>query len=70
MGRPERVDLAELPPALTVAQVAPLLNVNTSTLYDAIAAGEAPFPVLKLGRAIRIPRAAVLRALALDDGEG
>jgi len=63
-------DLEELPASLTVAQVAPLFNVNKSTLYDAIAAGEAPFPVLKLGRAIRIPKAGVLRALALSEGEG
>jgi excisionase family DNA binding protein len=53
-----------------VKQAASLANVNAETLYDAIARGESPWPVLRLGRAIRIPRAAVLLSLGLGGPEG
>ena len=58
-------DLAALPRALTVKQTAELANANPATLYDAIAAGTLPWPVLRIGRAIRIPKSAVLASLGL-----
>jgi excisionase family DNA binding protein len=62
-------DLDALPLALTVKQAARLAEVDPSTLYDAIARDDCPWPVLRLGRAIRIPRAAVLESLGLGEPE-
>lgn len=72
MGRSEALTLADLqrqdcPPTLKVRQVAPLFNMSSDTLYEAIAAGmPLPFKVLRISRCIRIPTADVVRALGLD----
>ncbi|MQF70493.1 helix-turn-helix domain-containing protein [SAR202 cluster bacterium AD-812-D07_MRT_10900m] len=42
---------------LTVGEAARLLRVSEKTLYRLISAGS--FPVLRFGRAIRIPRAVI-----------
>jgi excisionase family DNA binding protein len=44
------------PALLGVAEVADLLGVHPSTLYRAIAAGRFPFPVIRLGGVLRVPR--------------
>jgi len=62
-------ELEDLPAALTVKQAAALANVSTDALYEAIAAGTCPWPVLRIGRTIRLPRAAVLASLALEARE-
>ncbi len=59
-------DLTDLPPALNVKRAAALLCVSSDSLYDAIRAGQSPVPVLRVGRTIRIPTAAVLAALGVD----
>lgn len=41
-------------PTLTVAQVAPLLGVSESTIYERVRRGEVPN--VALGRAVAIPR--------------
>ncbi len=72
MSRPEALTLAGLqrpdrPPTLRVRQVAPLFDMSSDTLYEAIAAGKPlPFRVLRLGRVIRIPTADVARALGVE----
>ncbi len=48
-----------LPSLLTVNEAAAFLRVNRKTLYQAILAGEIP-GVVRLGRAIRLGRDAVL----------
>jgi len=63
------IALEDLPAALTVKQAAALANVSTDALYEAIAAGTCPWRPLRIGRAIRLPRAAVLASLGLDDHE-
>jgi hypothetical protein len=75
MSRPEALTVADLKKpdrslALKVRQVAPLFDMSSDTLYEAIAAGKPlPFRVLRLGRVIRIPTADVARALGLDAAE-
>lgn len=75
MSRPEALTLADLqrpdrPPTLKVRQVAPLFNMSSDTLYEAIAAGAPlPFKVLRISRCIRIPTADVIRALGADTTE-
>ena len=59
-------DLDALPLALSVKQVSGLTGWSTDAIYEAIAAGACPWPVLRMGRrSIRIPRAPVLESLGL-----
>lgn len=65
----------ELPPFLRVDEVARLLRISRSAAYELANAwlatdGEAGIPVVRLGRSLRIPRAAVVRLLSIgaDDG--
>jgi len=60
-----RAAVGELPAALSVKDFAALMNTSVDAAYEAIAAGRFPFPVLRIGRVIRIPRAAVLESLGL-----
>lgn len=53
------------PPTLDVHQVAGLLGCSPDALYAAIRSGEAPVPVLRVGRAIRIPTRPFLGLLGL-----
>ena len=64
VGREEEPNA--LPPVLTMDELAELLRVDRKTAYAAVMRGEVP-GVRRLGRCIRISRAAVMRWLA--DGE-
>lgn len=55
------------PDLLTVDELALLLRVNRKTVYSAIAAGEIP-GVRRVGKSLRVSRAAVLQSFA--DGTG
>ncbi len=54
---------ADLPPVITVEELAGLLRVERKTAYAAVMRGEVP-GVRRLGRCIRISREAVVRWLA------
>ncbi len=45
------------------------LGIDRTTGYRAIKAGTFPLPVIRVGRLIRVPTAALRRALALDSGD-
>jgi excisionase family DNA binding protein len=60
--RPGAVAPAELPPTITVDELAVLLRVERKSAYAAVARGEIP-GVRRIGRAIRICRDAVLQWL-------
>ncbi len=45
--------------ALTVKEAAAILGCGGSTLYEQINAGECPIPVIRFGRAKRLPAAQV-----------
>jgi excisionase family DNA binding protein len=49
--------------AYSVDEVAALLGVNRLTVYSAIKRNEAPFPIVRIGRRIVVPKAAVDRML-------
>ena len=55
--------LSDMPLTLRVKQVTALTGFSPDAIYESIAAGTLPWPVLRVGRAIRIPRAAVLESL-------
>ena len=50
---------ASLPEVLTVEEAAAFLRVNRKTLYEAVRLGSVP-GVIRLGRAIRISKAALI----------
>jgi excisionase family DNA binding protein len=52
----------EAPLLLTVTRAAELLGVSRSTLYQLVAAGRVP--VVRLGRAVRVPRRELERMAA------
>ena len=55
-----------LPPTLSVPEAAAWTGSCADAIYDVIREGTAPFPVLRVGRSIRIPTAALLRALGVS----
>jgi excisionase family DNA binding protein len=64
-------DLDGLPPALTTAQAAEVLNVSPDTLERAAKRGDAPVPHYRAGRALRWPREPIRALLGLaPNGNG
>ena len=55
-----------LPLALRVKTVAKLTDMSVDAIYESIAEDRCPWPVLRVGRVIRIPRHAVLASLGLE----
>ena len=53
---PSPVGLENLPELLTVAEVAPVLRMRTSTAYAAIKRGAFPVPVVRIGGRMLISR--------------
>lgn len=52
-------------PTMSVPEAARLLGVGRTCAYEAAARGE--IPVLRIGRMLRVPKAALMRMLALHD---
>lgn len=63
------LDLSTLPRALDVKTTARLWNCSPDALYDMIARGECPVPVLRIGKLIRLPRAAVLTVIGCSEAD-
>ena len=53
----------DAPATVTVKQTAELLGVSSDCVYEAAARGTLPFPILRLGRTLRVPVAPLLAAL-------
>lgn len=68
------IGLQELPAFLRVEEVARILRISRSAAYELANAwlatdGESGLPAVRLGRSLRIPRAAVERLLSIgSDG--
>jgi len=62
-------DAANLPPTLDVPTAAKLLGIGRSVAYQLAATDALPVPVIRIGHAVRIPTAPVLRLLGLTDPE-
>jgi excisionase family DNA binding protein len=60
---------AELPPILTVDELAAFLRLNRKTVYEAVSKGEIP-GVRRIGHTFRISRDAVLQWLRTQGGVG
>ena len=64
MGRSMKA-IEELPLLMTVEEVAALLRIGRNGVYAAVADGS--FPAIRIGRAIRVPRDALLETIAHRD---
>ena len=62
MGRQRATHASEV---LTVEEAAEVLGISRGSAYRAVGQGE--IPVLRLGRRLVVPRAALARMLALGD---
>jgi excisionase family DNA binding protein len=61
-------DLADLPVVLTVAQVQAVLRIARGTAYELV--HQAGFPTIRIGKALRIPKAGFIKWLRAAAGEG
>jgi excisionase family DNA binding protein len=70
------MELKELPEVLTVEEAAELLRIGRGAAYELARVwrqtdGREGLPVVRLGRSLRVPRAALERLLSLEvDDEG
>jgi len=62
------VPTPEEQPTMALDDLVPILGMGRSSIYNAVARGE--IPVIRLGRRLRVPTAALRRMLQLDDGGG
>lgn len=61
--------LADLPPTLDAEQTAEIFGCSKWSLYELVKRNECPVEPLHLGRKLRWPTAAVLRAVGLSVAE-
>ncbi len=59
-------DVEQLPPTVGLLTAARMLGVGRTAAYELVRTGKWPTPVLRLGRAIRIPTAPLLVALCVQ----
>lgn len=62
-------ELMALPPSLELAVACNALGVSKATGYRLVRANAFPCPVVRLGRAIRVPKIGLLRVLGLDPAD-
>lgn len=56
----------ELPPSMDLDAACRALGISTVTGYRLVKADSFPCPVVRLGRAIRVPKTGLLRVLGLE----
>jgi excisionase family DNA binding protein len=61
--------MSALPAVYTVEEAARVLRVGRAAMYDAVRAGQVP-GVIRIGRSIRISRAALEQQLGLQNADG
>ena len=59
--------MSDLPPVLTVSEVARMFRIGRNAAYEAVARGE--IPSIRFGRSIRIPTARLLGLLGVAEEE-
>lgn len=60
-------DMGELPAVHTVEQVRQVLGISRPKVYELV--HSEGFPVIRIGRAIRVPREALMRWLETQSGD-
>ncbi len=66
--------LEDLPEVLTVEEAANVLRIGRGAAYELarrwrVTGGREGLPVVRFGRTLRVPRAALLRLLDVNDGQ-
>ena len=59
--------LQELPPVLTVPEMAHVLRISRGAAYEAVRTGQ--IPAIRIGRTLRVARHALAGLLAASDGD-
>ena len=60
-----KAELLTLPPVVDLSTAASALGLGRSAAYELVRAGKWPTPILRLGRAIRVPTAPLLVLLGV-----
>ena len=55
---------------VNIDEAAQTLGVSRLTLYSAIRNGESPVPVIKIGKRLVVPKAALAKLLSGEDASG
>lgn len=58
--------ILSLPPSMDLDAACNALGISKATGYRLVKANAFPCPVVRLGRAIRVPKTGLLRVLGLD----
>jgi len=66
----DRHDLTALPPLVDVPTAAAVLGIGRTLAYELVKTGQWPTTVVRIGKLIRIPSAALLRLADGADGSG
>ncbi len=61
-----RDELLALPPVIDLPTAADVLGIGRSAAYELVRLGSWPTPVIRLGRLIRIPTAALLELAGMQ----
>jgi NAD(P)-dependent dehydrogenase (short-subunit alcohol dehydrogenase family) len=67
--RPTLADTANLPPMIDLPTAARYLGIGRTTAYALAARGALPVPVLRIGTALRVPTAPLLKILGITGPE-
>jgi hypothetical protein len=62
----ELLELARRAPTVSLLEAGRALGYGANTTYEAAQRGTFPLPVIRVGRKMRVPSAALLAALGLD----
>lgn len=61
-------EVLALPASVQLEAACKALGISVATGYRLVKVGSFPCPVLKAGRAIRVPKTGLMRVLGLDQG--
>ena len=65
-ARVESLRRPDAPDVITVRQLAAILRTSTAAVYEGIHSRTLPFPIVRIGRSIRIPVKPMLVALGYE----
>jgi predicted DNA-binding transcriptional regulator AlpA len=63
------IDIDALPPVLRAEEVAEVLCISPWSVYEHVRIGDFPVIPIRVGRALRFPRASVLAVLGISGGD-
>lgn len=64
---PAHLDVRSLPVVVDLPTAARVLGIGRTCAYELVRSGQWPTPVIRLGRLIRVPTAALLATVGVTD---